>query len=326
MSATHSPNLTLDFAFAYGKPEVEGALRAENSDFQVKEILPENFSGDGEHAYVFIEKNGENTQWIARQLAEFCHVERNAVGYAGLKDRNAVTQQWFSVQLPGQPDPNWQQFAQPNWRVLKNARHNRKLRQGDHLANAFNIVVRGEFSEHSRSTVEHRLTQIKSEGVPNYFGRQRFGREAENLNQAERWFTSGQKIKNRQQKSFVLSAARSFLFNWVLSQRVQDGNWKVTIPGDVIDEQMPTGPLWGRGRLSSTDQTLANEQHVLNYLPRWCDALEHQGLQQERRKLVLLPSNLNWQWGTESLVLQFELAPGQFATSVLRELILSPEC
>ena len=133
----------LDFAYAYGKPQHTGILKRTNADFIVQEILPENFSDDGEHHYVLVEKDGENSHWITRKLADFCGVEVSSVGFAGLKDRNAVTQQWFSVQLPGQSEVNWQGFDQPSFRILKSARHSKKLRRGDHLGNRFVITIHG---------------------------------------------------------------------------------------------------------------------------------------------------------------------------------------
>lgn len=311
---------SLDFPYALGKPEWSGILKAANADFVVQEIFPESFSNDGEHHYVLVEKDGENSHWVARLLAEYCNVDVSAVGLAGLKDRYAVTQQWFSVQLPGQAKMDWSGFNSPNYKILKAARHHKKLRRGDHLGNRFIIVIRDIDKNAAQADLEQRLSAIKYQGVPNYFGEQRFGISGENLVQAQAWFQDGKRIKNRKQKSFVLSAARSYLFNVMLAKRVVLSNWQQAIPGDVLDSDYPSGPMWGRGRLASQDDALLLERALEEEYSVWCDALEHQGLKQERRPLVLMPANLSWRWQDDALELSFQLPPGQFATAVLREL------
>lgn len=321
MSNNNDQPWSLDFHYAHGKPSVSGIIKSRPEDFIVDEIHAEQFAGDGEHYYLFIEKQQENTQWIAKQLARYCHVEEKSIGYAGLKDRNAVTRQWFSVQMPGVNHVDWRGFDQANWRILKTARHNKKLRRGEHLGNRFTLTLRDITPSQSASEMESRLETIQHVGVPNYFGEQRFGIEGENLRLAEQWFVSGKKIKQRRQKSFVMSAARSYLFNVLLSDRVAAGNWYQTTVGDLVQAGVPTGPLWGRGRLATTEHALALEQELQQRYPSWCDALEHLGLKQERRSLCLQPEKLSWQWFDAELVLSFTLPVGQFATSLLRELI-----
>lgn len=313
-----TPQFSLDFTYAYGEPEGQGVIKSRPEDFIVQEIYPEQFSGDGEHHYVLIEKQSENTHWLAKQLAEFCSVDEKSIGFAGLKDRNALTRQWFSIQMPGKTEFNWQGFDQPNWKILKTALHNKKLRRGDHLGNRFVLTIR---DVQPSPDLETRLANIKKLGVPNYFGEQRFGVGGENLNLAEQWFVGGRRIKNRKQKGFALSAARSYLFNQLLSKRVAIGNWHELIPGDLADGPSPTGPMWGRGRLATSAQALQLEQAISEQFATWCDALEHQGLSQERRALCLKPDNLSWRWQDDTLVLGFHLPAGQFATSVLRELL-----
>ena len=91
---------------AHGDPLFPASIRNQPSDFQVVENLGFEFSGSGEHDYLWIEKTGANTEWVARQLARHAEVPAKDVGYAGLKDRHAVTQQWFSV--PRWHSPDWQ--------------------------------------------------------------------------------------------------------------------------------------------------------------------------------------------------------------------------
>ena len=118
----------------------EAIIRSEPGDFQVTEELGWQTSGDGEHDYLWIEKTGANTEWVARQLARFADVPARDVGYAGLKDRHAVTRQWFSV--PRWNSPDWKSFELEGVTVLDEQWHRKKLRRGAHSANVFRIVAR----------------------------------------------------------------------------------------------------------------------------------------------------------------------------------------
>lgn len=331
------------FAYAHGTPPVKGVIRSRVEDFQVDEILGFEADGQGEHFLLHIRKRNTNTDWLARQLARFVDVKPMDVSYAGLKDRNAVTTQWFSVRIPGLAEPDWQQFNTDDFQVIEAARHARKLRRGSLVGNRFRIVVRqlqGDSSE-----LEKRLAVIKQHGVPNYFGEQRFGIDGNNLAMANLMFTEGKKIKNRQKRSLYLSAARSFLFNQVCSARVAAGNWNRAINGDALilsgthsffvaeclDDEikqrimdkdiMPSGPLWGRGELVTMDEARTLEEQLLRDYPGWCEGLEKQGLKQERRALPLYVNDLNWQLDDEQLQLDFSLPAGSYATSVLREVV-----
>jgi tRNA pseudouridine13 synthase len=265
------------------------------------------------------------------------------VSYAGQKDRNAVTTQWFSVRIPGLTEPDWQQFNSDQYQVLDAARHGRKLRRGSLKANSFSVVIRNLKGE--QQLLEERLCKIKENGVPNYFGEQRFGHNGDNLVLADMMLVEGKKIKNRQKRSMCISAARSYLFNLVCSERVARGNWNKALEGDAlilsgthsffvpdsiddeiqrrIDERdiMPSGPLWGRGKLPVHSQALMTEQDVLAPYAKWCEGLEKLGLKQERRSLWLPVDNLQWEFSHHSVELKFMLPSGSYATSVIREVL-----
>ena len=208
-----------DWHRAHGAPLFEGRIKADVADFVVDEILGFDPSGDGEHAYLQVEKAGANTAWVARQLGGFAGVPVRDVGYAGLKDRHAVTRQWFSVRTPVRQSPDWSAFEAEGVRILENVRHRRKLKRGAHKGNEFCIVIRS--TAVPRSAVRDRIGVIASAGIPNYFGAQRFGREAGNLDLARSLATDTP--LSRRDLGFALSAARSFLFNEILSRRVADG-------------------------------------------------------------------------------------------------------
>lgn len=219
------------YHYANGEPSLSGIIRSHTSDFKVDEKFAFEPSGEGEHALLHIKKEDTNTDWLARQISQLAGVRKVDVSYAGLKDRNAITTQWFSVWLPGKPDPDWSLLNSENIEVLTSCRHNRKLRRGSLRGNQFTLIVRQV--EGNSSDLEKRINIIKQNGVPNYFGKQRFGIDGRNLDKAEIMF-AGKREKDRFKRSIYLSAARSAMFNDILSQRVEMNKWADAIAGDVM--------------------------------------------------------------------------------------------
>ena len=306
---------------------LSGVFRQQAEDFYVDEVLGFDLSGQGEHICILLEKRGQNTHWVAAQLAEYAGISERDVGYCGRKDRHAVTRQWFSLYDPERKNIAWSDFCLEGVNILKRTRHIKKLRPGMHQQNHFVIRLRNVtcadsdllLNEAQKQSSLIRINTILAKGVPNYFGPQRFGREGSNLLLANAWLVEG-KAPPRKQKSMVLSAARAYLFNLVLAARVRQQIWCESIPGDVLNDDRSTGPLWGRGRLTTKDQALACEQQALSGYDEWCHPMEHRGLQQERRNLLLLPSGARCEWQGHDLVLSFNLPAGTFATSVLAEI------
>ena len=282
-------------------------------------------SGDGEHLWVDVEKNGANTAFVAQQLAQAARVQEGDVGYAGLKDRHAITRQWFSIYLPKGETPDLTQWRHPEFKVLSQRRHGRKLRPGDLQGNRFNILLRDVSGD--RGAIEANLKAIASHGVPNYFGAQRFGHDGGNFEQGRAMLAREIRVRNPKQKGLYLSAVRSFVFNEVLALRIQRGLWGKTLPGDAVDETgRPTGPLWGRGRVIATDQAQALENEVAERHAVLCNGMEHAGLVQERRSLVASPEAMSWAWPqADHLALAFSLRAGTYATSVLSEILRTTE-
>lgn len=324
-------------------PPIRASFRATPEDFDVEEVLGFEPVGEGEHLFFWLEKRGANTAWVAGQLARWAGVTSMAVGYAGLKDRHAVTRQWFSVHLPRRvaPDAN---PAIEGVRVLERCWHDRKLKRGAHRGNRFAIVLRDIAGD--VSAVENILARIAVDGVPNAFGEQRFGRDAGNVDEARRWLSSERLPRlPRDRRGLLLSTARAHMFNAVLAERVRRGNWNRPLAGDcfqldgrgswfgpeaVIKSELaarvergeihPTGPLWGAGEPPTTNQVQALEMAVAAAEPALCVGLARFGLKQERRPLRLLPHHLSWQWQSSErsvLRLSFELPRGTFATAVL---------
>jgi tRNA pseudouridine13 synthase len=318
---------------AYPASGACATLKLLNEDFVVTELPLQLPCGEGEHIWLDIEKNGANTAFVAQQLAEAASVHEWDVGYAGLKDRHAITRQWFSIYLPngktksetrGQT-PDLTRLQHPEFKVLRQSRHVKKLRPGELQGNRFRIVLREVTGD--RDAIEAHLKLVASRGVPNYFGAQRFGFDGANVEQGRAMLARETRVRNPKKKGIYLSAVRSFVFNEVLALRIQQGLWGQTLPGDVMDEAgLPTGPLWGRGRVLTTDQAQALENAVAERHAVLCDGMEHAGLDQERRALVARPLDMSWEWPqAHQLVLAFSLPAGNYATSVLNEILRTTE-
>lgn len=310
------PQFPLNFAHAYEMLVGSAELKVEPEDFVVVEAFDEaSLSGVGEHVCLQIRKRGQNTRWVAAALADLAGTAERNVGFCGMKDRRAVTTQWFSV--PQADDWRMPPLAIPGCEVLKVVRHQRKLRRGSHQGNHFLIRLRNVSEPIDIKSIDERLMLIAEKGVPNYFGEQRFGIEGHNLVEADRLLRRGRQRKMGGRQGIYISAARSYLFNQVLSERVKQNSWSQVLEGEVA----PQGPLWGRGRSCSMGELSQLEDRVLVNYQSWCNALEHLGLEQQRRNLLLQPQQLEWHWQGGDLCLSFTLPVGTYATTVLRELL-----
>jgi tRNA pseudouridine13 synthase len=331
-----------ELTYLYGKPAVSADIRTHNSDFQVKEILPFLPDGEGEHHLLHIRKDGLNTAQVAEMISKFAKVHPKEVTFAGQKDKNAITEQWFGVRIPGKDTPDWAAMSNEQMQVLSFARHGKKLRTGALSGNRFTLVLRNVSDPQALVT---RLEQVRDGGVPNYFGEQRFGHDGGNLVKARQMF-EGRKVKDRNKRSLYLSAVRSELFNQVVSARLakQDAcglgllegdcvmlsgsrsffvaeTWDETLKGRLAEKDIQlSAPLWGRGEMLAKGDAAEFEASVLASYELERSGLEKEGLTQERRALLLRPEQLSFKLDGDALTLDFCLPAGAFATSVLREL------
>ncbi|TDJ10251.1 MAG: tRNA pseudouridine(13) synthase TruD [Gammaproteobacteria bacterium] len=325
---------------AIGEPVLTCRIKKENADFQLSERLGFGLSGDGEHDFLQIEKEGANTSWVASGLARFAAIAVSDVGFAGLKDRHAVTTQWFSVRRPAGHRADWLKLDLEGVRVLQVDRHRRKLRRGAHLGNDFRIALRN--LTETGGGLRERLMEVRDGGVPNYFGEQRFGHDGGNLALARDLF-AGQRL-SRGKRSIALSAARSFLFNQILQERVRNGTWNTLLPGDCasldgsgsffsvagIDSELerrsdeldihPSGALWGAGDLQTAAKVAESEETVVDRFPEFMQGLVNKRVQQARRALRLAVRSFTWERDGDTMWLRFFLTRGGFATAVLREI------
>ena len=296
----------------HGAPLGSALFRRCPEDFQVDEISGWQPSGQGEHLLLHVRKRDQNSQWVAGLLAQLAGLKRSDIGFCGLKDRFAVTTQWFSLHLPGR-ELQLSELAHSDFEIISAHRHHKKLRRGMHSGNQFNIVLR-DFSP-SPDLLEERLSLIQQLGVPNYFAEQRFGHSGNNLHEAQRLIEADRLKGNRRGTGIYLSAARSWLFNLLVERRIEINNLSASIEGDE------TAALWGRGRSNTSAAVVEIETAVLADWQSWCYALEHAGLKQERRNLILRPENLHWTWLQQGqLQLSFSLPAGAYATALLREI------
>jgi tRNA pseudouridine13 synthase len=318
-------------------------IRVQPEDFEVNEELGFEAAGQGPHLLLRIRKRNANTGWVARELAKRLGVRDFDVGYAGLKDRHAVTTQWFTVPARSRSGEtrspaDWVGVQGEGYEVLEAHVHNRKLPRGALAGNTFHLVLR-DF-EGDVALLERRVNDIARTGVPNYFGPQRFGRDLSNLQVRE-------ESHRRGSAGLLWSAMRALLFNAVLAERVRDGSWtelhigeRANLDGrnstfvvDAVDETIrsrlalldihPSGPLFGAGESGITGEVAELEARVFAGFPQFVTPLTEAGLEPARRPLRVAVRDLHLEWLEPSRTarLSFRLRPGSFATAVLRELL-----
>jgi len=322
---------------------VSALFKNRPEDFCVDEDLGFAPCGEGEHLFLRIQARNCNTEFVASQIAQFLSVPARVVSYSGLKDRVAVTRQWFSIHLPGSQTPDFSGFQREGIRIENALRHRKKLRRGVHRQNDFTLRLRGVTG--SRPCLEKRIKLIRDAGYPNYFGEQRFGYQGNNLLRAFRCAESGRLPRKKSDRSRTYSVLRSFLFNEMLALRVRDNTWDSGIIGDsfvlkdshsffceqVLDQDIkdrlksgdiaPAGWLWGKGNFSPEAKKPFWFEPVLSENREIRSFLEKAGLQLAVRSLRMIPKNLQYHWEEGDLILRFGLSPGAYATSMLREIM-----
>ncbi|MCW8924626.1 MAG: tRNA pseudouridine(13) synthase TruD [Xanthomonadales bacterium] len=335
-----------EWPYFLGKPGASGVIRCRPEDFVVEEISRVKPGGEGGHLWLWVEKRSANTDWVAGQLAKVCACRHRDVGYAGLKDRHAVTRQWFSVPVGEAGGEIFPDAQIEGVRVLESRLHQRKLKRGTLDGNRFELVIRnfdGDVTDTSQ-----RLERISLTGVPNYFGPQRFGHGGRNVEKAYSLLNRGVRLP-RNKKSIYLSALRSFLFNQVLAKRVLDGSWDSILGGELVmlngshsifpceqpDTDIedrcrrldihPTGPMPGEGGDSPVGMAAALENEILGVWAELNEVLLAQRVKASRRSLRLYPARLEWKFVDDALYMGFDLPPGAYATTVLREILVFSE-
>lgn len=331
----------MQLAYLFDKPTQAGRLKVEFADFIVKEELGYDLSGDGEFVAVKIRKTDANTLFVGEKLAEFAGISAKNMSYAGLKDRHAVTEQWFCLHLAGKETPDFTQFQLDGVEIIEVTRHNRKIRVGSLAGNHFELLLR-EVKESDDLTA--RLQQIQAVGFPNYFTEQRFGRDGHNLTQAQRWAKGEISVKDRKKRSFYLSAARSEIFNLVVSNRIELGLTQQVLENDLmqlagsnswfvakaeelaalnkrleLQDILLTAPLVGEN--SATQTVSEYEQKIVVEHQDLLALMAKERMNSARRAMFCKPQHFEWLFEEEGLRLKFFLDAGSYATALVRELV-----
>ncbi|MGC6376866.1 tRNA pseudouridine(13) synthase TruD [Bisgaard Taxon 45] len=330
----------MELAYLQTRPKQTARLKAECADFIVKENLGYALSGDGEFVAVKVRKTDCNTLFVGEKLAQFAGITERNMGYAGLKDRKAVTEQWFCLHMPGQPTPDFSQFQLAGVDILEVTRHNRKIRTGSLDGNQFDILLR---DVQDTDELNVRLVNLKKFGFPNYFTEQRFGRDGHNLTQALRWATGEINVKDRKKRSFYLSAARSEVFNLVVSERIALQLAQQVLPGDILQLQgshswfqadenddlavlqtrleqqdiLLTAPLIGEQNPFANEM----ENHVVEQHQALLTLMAKERMKAARRPMLMHAQGLQWEFIPDGLRLSFYLPAGSYATALVREVV-----
>lgn len=336
-----------------GDTSVRGQYKERPEYFEVIEelgFLP-TVDEKGQHHWLHVRKTQLTTEQVAKFIAQAVGVPVREVGYSGLKDKFAVTEQWFSVQLPALTQPDWTaifaveltsispRYAGGQVTLLNTVRSSKKLRRGVHKANHFRLRLT---SVSDPAALQARFSAI-SNWIPNYYGEQRFGFGQGNIQQAEAMF-AGKRIKDRNLRSILLSSVRSWLFNHYLERRIETVQTKL-LAGDVFllagshsfftatdcneeiqqrvasGDIIPSGPLFGDGESAAQAEALALEVEVASMFPELHAGLVASRVKPDRRELWLRLQDAHYQQISDSEVeVRFSLPAGSFATSVLQEL------
>ncbi|RPG46704.1 MAG: tRNA pseudouridine(13) synthase TruD [Gammaproteobacteria bacterium TMED163] len=367
--------LQLDsLAYATGKPELLARIKQHWDDFRVDEELGFAPTGAGEHLLLRIEKAGQSTTEVARQISSTLGISDSDIGYSGMKDRQARTRQWFSIRLDQAAEAELGRLQSDQLQILEQSRNQRKLQIGAHKANHFQLILREVMgvnasgaeppATNAEASLDRKLQTLAHQGVPNYFGSQRFGRDLSNLHQvrellrteASQAVATRNRYRHKRKRSMLYSAARAYLFNQLLSARITRGNWASYVDGDVLNLNhtkrcfLVEPGAWGPelqqrldeldihitgllpGRIDSKDryvtrgQSADTEKAVCKEFAELVTGIEQQGLSAARRPLRFQVQQLQWQWLDSTTVsLAFTLPTGAYATSLLREVCLLRE-
>ena len=331
--------------YPYRRPLLNGRLKVAAEDFFVDEELGFEPTGEGEHLFIQVEKNGLTTHELIERVARDAGIRPRDVGYSGLKDKIAITRQWLSLHLAGKIHHPVKLKAD-DYVVLRQIWHDRKLRPGTHRFNRFNVLIR-DVNQPGSKTIEQ-IESIKTFGMANYFGRQRFGAVSDNVQQALQVFSNARKTRKltRNKKSLYLSALRSELFNQILSKRIELGIWREPLEGDVfmlsgsqsIFQELLNDDILARYRnfdISSTASLYGNglgrlygaaleiEKQVFADNADICSHLSAPGAKQQMRvlRIVVKDFSLDYQVDKKQLRIKARLPRGSFFTSLLDHFI-----
>lgn len=324
-----------------------GLAKVSPEDFLVEELPAYRPSGAGEHLYLFVEKRELSTSAAAKLLASALGVDEREVGYAGQKDRRAVTRQWMSVHTPKDAPA----LDDARIKIVEASRHTNKLKLGHLAGNRFVVTVRETLPD-AVAPAQAVLDALAQVGLANFYGAQRFGRRGDNASLGAALLGLGEHPElarakhDRFLKRLAVSALQSELFNRCLTERLADGLWDEVLAGDVLRKRASggvfvstdaavdrervrtgeldiTGPMPGhRERPAAQGEAFEREERVLAQagVPRAAFAAAKGEAEGARRPFrVPLVNGSVREVGLDALELAFDLPAGSYATRVLAE-------
>lgn len=335
------PTLTSDL------PGIGGVIKSRLEDFDVEEIPAYQPSGEGEFLFLWIEKRGLSAEQLTSHLAKFFGIAHQDVGMAGMKDRHAVTRQFVSV--PARCEPRLPSIQHDGIRVLSVARHRNKLRTGHLRGNRFSILVRDCESD-AADRAAAIADRIRTSGIANYFGDQRFGRDGETLQLGFELLRGAKspadiaRVRRKFLLRLALSAVQSHLFNLILAERINDGLIHRVLSGDVMQvvasggpfvvedaareqtrfdarEIVATGPLFGPKMKQPLGEVAPRESRVLEQFQLEPAAFARYAnlTSGTRRPFLIWPEDLLVEPEPAGIRLRFTLPSGCYATVLLNE-------
>ena len=339
MNADDLPYLTDDL------PGVGGEIKVEPAHFVVEEIPLYDASGQGQHVYVRLTREGWTTRAIENQLADLFDLRDVDIGSAGRKDKHARTTQTFSLSLPNADEAEVARRIEEQLPVELEwvRRHRNKIKAGHLLGNRFRIVVLGPDPD-ALSRAQAVVEALRERGLPNFYGPQRFGREGDNAERGRRILLTGRGPRKRWLRRLLLRAYQSALFNTWLVARIRRGWFQRVLVGDVAkkrdtgglfevedpeaeqprfdrDEITYTGPIYGSRMWWAAGQPGDLEHHVLERSAVTVEMLDRERLKGSRRRARLVLEDLEVEPHPDGLLFTFSLPKGSYATTVLREVM-----
>lgn len=331
-------------------PGLGGRIKTVPDDFVVEEVPAYLPGGEGNFAYLWIEKRNMSAEYLARLVAKRLGIALEDIGMAGLKDRHAVTRQWLSV--PVAAEARLGELEQEGIRILSTSRHTNKLKPGHLRGNRFTIRIR-DVDASAAEHLDRVLDRLRQGGLANYYGPQRFGKDGDTLRIGLRLMgrdLGGWSGKpSRFLRKLALSAVQSAVFNLYLTRRLADGLLHTVLPGDVMAlrkygglfraENVPveqqrldqreivvTGPIFGRKMMMPQGVAAEREQRILEEIGLTPESFAAAGklLEGTRRHNVVWLEDLSGRRDGSDVVLEFTLPAGSYATVLLREVMKSP--
>jgi tRNA pseudouridine13 synthase len=338
MTSLTPPLLTPDL------PGIGGRIKVEPEDFEVEEIPAYEPAGVGDHLFLWIEKRDIGAEFFTRGIARRLGIPFGEVGTAGLKDRRAVTRQWVSV--PAAAEPRLAELDGDGVRVLRVSRHGNKLRPGHLRGNRFRVLIRDVPTDAAERAAPI-LDRIRRDGLPNFYGPQRFGRDGETARSGLDLLTGGRRGgRNPFLRKLALSAAQSVLFNDYLGRRLTDGLLRTVLAGDVMAkwpaggmfvardaaaeqarfdarETVHAGPMFGRKTFAAEGVAAEREALALSDAGLTVDSFSGFGklLMGTRRHNLVYVDELEARLEPDGLRLTFTLPAGSYATVLLLEVM-----